>query len=69
VDDVGLNRQILLKELGRKIQVGHDAPYSCGTKEDILGLFFFEKAADLIFGGKVELRVSSNQDIPILFPL
>ena len=62
---VTLNLHIDISKISRGCIVGIDAAYLCGSKNNIFGLFGFEKLSDFCLISKIQFGMSSTDYICI----
>ena len=63
VDDIGLDHQVFINELGRISIVGMYTADSGGSEINLIWLFCREKGVDRSLAGKVEFSMSSGDDV------
>ena len=59
MNDVHLEDHVVVHEVGLRRRIAHDASYLGGSKEDVLGLLFFEKLLYLILSCKIKFFMSA----------
>jgi len=69
VDDVDLDRQIVVDELGRVGVVRMNSANLGGSKKNVVRLFLSEEGLGGRLIGQIEIGVSPSQDVGEAFPL
>ena len=69
MDDVRLDCQILVNELGRVVLIGQDTAHLCSGKKYVVRLFLIEESPRRSLISKIKFGVRAQYQIAATFPL